>query len=278
MFTFEQVINDIIISTKIFNGDIFGSVIRDYRIANKLSINNIDIRLDSLFINPFLTLLNMKYKVIPILPCKIYNGISINTYKLLPIIPNMFFNYLFINIVGLSYKMFRISFNDFDCNLLAENDSSLYIRNIPYSLKHVGNKLDFIKNRILLKSFCCLDSIQGERSIKDLIPIIDNAHKMTQQDWIMDDYLQIKDTWLVGYWEGFLNGKHKTRLTLEKYNQLHSCNNCSLCHEPFKLSDIIINTACNHNFHWKCNSANGLRYWVNEHNKSTCPYCRSEMF
>lgn len=268
------IINDIITSSKIFNGDIFGGAIRDYQILGKTDIDDIDIRLDHIYFKPFLSLLSTKYLLVPIFPNKMYNGIIINSFKILNKQSTFYFGELNIDIVLMTKNMFKAAFIDFDINLLSENEKCLYVRFIPFILKYIPDKISFIKNRILDKTFSYLPF---ERNILDLYWIIDKAVIMTNKGWTMDDNLHPKDTWIVGKWQGFLNGKHKKNINIEKYHQLLSCNECALCHEKFLTQDVILNTSCNHLFHWECNSTNGLKYWV-KNNNSSCPYCRCNMF
>lgn len=272
-----DVINDIITYVKLFSGDIYGDCIRDYRIGLKTNISNIDIRIEPVYLKPLITLINIKYTTDELLPIKEFNGININTLKITS--KSVFiFNSITINIVLMTYKMFRVSFIDFDVNLITENDQSLYLRLIPYAIKYISDKLSFVKNRIQNKTFSCLDVYPGERSLTDLTYIIEKAIVLTKQGWMMDDLLQNKMTWIVGTWNGFKNGQHKKKITQEKHKQLIATTECSLCQEQFDGTDIVINTACNHTFHWNCNNTNGLLYWVKKQNKSSCPCCRAEMF
>lgn len=270
--TKTHVINDIIATAKIFDGDIFGSAIRDYKLTGNTRIQDVDIRLDSHSFKPFIILLHTKYNVKQ-LPDKLYNGITIQTFTLSPKTSNMFFFPINIDIVLMSRHMFRISFLDFDVNLFTENERAIFLRFVPHMLKYLPDKFSYIKERIIAKQFTYLPS---EKQLTDLCIIIEKAVKMTHANWTMDDAFHQKDTWVVGKWDGFLTGKHRKNYTREKFTKMSECNTCSLCHEKFAPHDIVLNTACNHVFHWKCNATTGLNVWAKEH--STCPYCRSEMF
>jgi hypothetical protein len=267
------VIHDVIAITKMFDGDIFGGAIRDFRVCNICNIKDIDIRIDNVHFKAFMTLLHTKYNVFQ-LPNKKYNGITIQTFKISNKMYQVYFQPIDIDIVLMSKPMFRMCFIDFDVNLLTENEKSLYVRHIPHSMKYIPDKLKFIKDRIQSKTFSYLPC---DRSVSDIHVIIEKAIRMTHQGWCMDDSFHNQPTWVVGRWDGFMTGKHRKNITPEKYKQIISCNECSLCHEKFSPNDMIFSTACNHCFHWKCNLTQGLSSWVREQH-SSCPNCRSEMF
>jgi hypothetical protein len=271
------VIDDIITTVKVFDGDLFGSTVRDIKIGNQpiLKLKDIDIRIDFIYHIPFLKSLNLKYIVENILPNKEYNGITIHTYKIFPKITGLQFAPILIDLVLMTNKIFRISFLDFDVNLLTENDTGMYLRNVPYSMKYLSDKINYVKNRILHKTF---SFIQIDRSVLDLAVIIEKAFAMTINNWTMDDHLHNTPTWTIGKWSGYVTGCHKKKYSKEKYNKMIACTECSLCQEKFKPNDIVLNTACNHNFHWMCSATGGLCMWVKNYQKICCPCCRSNMF
>lgn len=267
-----NVINEIIAMTKTFDGDVYGQAIRDYRICGQTNIQLINIRLENSYFKPFTILLNSRYQLTE-LPAKLINGININSFRLSPKPAASFFLPITLDIVLMTRPLFRVSFIDFDVNLLTESDKAIFLRFVPNILKYIPDKLSFVKDRIITKHFTTLPC---ERLLQDVCHMVDKAIDMTNHGWTMDDLNHTKSTWLVGKWEGFVAGKHRKNISREQYNKLIECNTCSLCHEKFQNNDMVINTACNHVFHWQCNSSNGLSCWAKEH--STCPYCRSEMF
>ena len=224
-----------------------------------------------------MTLLNTKYEVEPVLPIKNYNGLNIYTYQISHKHNMIGFNRINLDIVLISTQVFRVAFIDFDVNLLSENEHSMSLRIIPMALKYIPDKLTYVRDRILNKTFSYIPTL--ERSITDLSNIIDKAVQMTHRGWTQDDNLHKFPTWCVGHWDTLIQGKHKKKQTREQLANLITCNNCSLCHEQFKPKDIILNTACNHSYHWKCgnNSTNGLYHWVKLQN-TNCPLCRADMF
>lgn len=272
------VINDIISTTKMFTGDIYGSVVRDIKISGKTQVNDVNIRLDFCYIKPFLTFLNTKYTIEPLISTKIHNGVKIHCYKVSHKHFDTQFSPILLDIVFMNPKMFKIAFIDFDVNLFAENDTSLYLRIVPNSLKYCADKISLLKQRIMNKTFSVVESFTQHKQTEDILCIINKAVEMTILDnWTMDDYYTNKPTWIVGKWENIVIGKHKRKHTNELYHQMISQGECCLCHERFKKNEIVFNTACNHNFHWMCNFNTGLKAWVQQ-SKTCCPVCRSHMF
>ncbi len=241
-----NLLNEITSTIKIFDGDIYGEIVRKFKILGDSNINEINLRLDVYHYKSFITLMFNKFNIIQV---------SKNIFKILP------YN-ITINIMLMNKNLFKVSELDFDINLLTENERSLYIKFVPTIFKYIPDKLNFIKNRILTKQFTLIPT---ERQHSETLTLIDRAFALLSDNWTMDDIYHQKPIWLVGRWENMICKK--------KYLD---CLECSLCHDKFKSSDLVLNTVCNHTFHWNCNSTNGLLHWAKEH--TTCPYCRSEMF
>lgn len=272
----QALVADVITTVKLFGGDVFGGVVRDARVAGRTEFSNVDARIDAVQKKGFLTLLHVKYDVRAVVPGKVCNGVQFESYRLRAKFGRAAFDPIELDVAVMTPKMFRVSFVDFDVNLFAENDSSLYMRCVPYSLKFVPDKVSFLKDRIAAKTFACLDSHPKERSLADLWSVIDKAEKMTLKGWTMDD--AYGGTWIVGRWGSMILGKNRRRQVRDRYVQMVGFNECSFCHDRFKGEDVVFNGACNHNFHWKCGVSNGLCYWIKNHGQSSCPYCRSDLF
>lgn len=272
----QALVADVITMVKLFGGDVFGGVVRDMRVAGRTDFSNVDARIDSIQKKPFLTLIHMKYDVRPVIPGKVCNGVQFESYRLHAKFGRAAIDPIELDIAVMTPKMFRVSFVDFDVNLFAEGDASLYLRCVPYSLKFFPDKISFLKDRIVSKTFACVDSHPKERALRDLWQVIDKAEKMTLNGWTMDDFYG--STWVVSRWSSLVLGKSRRRQTRDRYAQMVEQNECSFCHEAFKGDDVVFNGACNHNFHWRCGVSNGLCYWINNHERSSCPYCRSDLF
>lgn len=270
------VINDLISTTKMFGGDIFGSVVRDMRMCGRNDAKDVDIRIDYCYIKPFLTIINARYNVEP-LPTKVHNGVNVYSYNVCNRHTDVPFAPVVLDIVLMNPKMFRIAFTDFDVNLFSENDTCLYIRTVPQPIKYCADKMSLLKHRILNKSFSVVDTFTPQKLPSDIVDIVNKAIEMTLVgNWTMDDHYN-RPTWIVGKWDNIVIGKHRRKHTREMYNQMVSLNECCLCHDRFKSNDVVLNTACNHNFHWMCNANTGLKAWV-EQSKTCCPVCRCNMF
>lgn len=163
---------------------------------------------------------------------------------------------------------------DFDINLLAENATSLFLRRSYLCLEKFVDKIGLIKNRINQKKFTVLDTT-FYRTTDKLKLLIDRTHVLIQQGWVMDDMYNSNDLWNINMWLTYQMRPHACRVHYDKkkLDMLVSMNECPLCNEQFHDGDIVINTKCNHNFHWCNNRCKGLSEWLRRGHVS-CPVCR----
>ena len=124
---------------------------------------------------------------------------------------------------------------------------------------------------------------------EQIILLIDRSLRLVMRGWVMDDMLLGNKTWVLAQWNVLTNELKMVRnkYDKEKYEQMICNTECAICNEEFKPTDIIINTKCNHNFHWndmcttylqnKTVRCKGLKEWV-KRGKITCPVCRQFMF
>jgi hypothetical protein len=70
---------------------------------------------------------------------------------------------------------------------------------------------------------------------------------------VMDDAIYGDGTWIVDYWKHLQETPSQCRKSFSrtKLELMTSLNECALCNEHFVEDDIVINTKCNHNFHWQ---------------------------
>lgn len=132
-----------------------------------------------------------------------------------------------------------------------------------------------------------------------------HATQLVQEGWRMDDRLCGRQAWVLGRWGRMQATPHLCRAEeallaapapapaplLPPQQQppaaaprLAKYTNCPLCYEHFQPSDVVINLACNHNFHTICvagtrpdggpKPGGGLCAWVAT-GKLTCPCCRT---
>lgn len=163
---------------------------------------------------------------------------------------------------------------DFDVHLLAENASSVFLKSNYICLDKFVDKIGFVKKRIAQKKFTLLDASLA-RTTEKLRLLVDRSETMIQRGWVMDDLLYGDAIWNINMWITYCMRPNACRVfhDKKKVEMLTSLNECPLCNEQFATCDIVINTKCNHNFHWCNNRCKGLSEWVKRGNIS-CPVCR----
>lgn len=191
--------------------------------------------------------------------------------------------------------------------ILNNNDEASTSSNITNNIVIVKNDTKLI-NRICNKTFSL---VQKDNYINKHLENINICYNMVLDDYLMDDYTltnmyktkkkkykRIKTTGLydknlLKNTIGIIFFKWSDREELEKknlrnlykkedYKKILSQDECIICSNKFKDNDIIINTSCNHNFHWKtdCNlniDCPGVSNWITNH-KYNCPICRFDNF
>ena len=281
--------------THSLNGNIFGETIRDYNIKNKLldnfdniiNFNNVNIMFsNNTIIKFFIRILSFNYEIYKETDIDnnkittynlIYNYLCNNEYKIkilkLNIFPISLCNYLkYKNIEKLTY--------DLDCNQFFMNNNSLYLNCNKKSLLYyyypfhqsTFNNFNIYFNRIKNNKF---SFVRKNSNFDNYLYNIDQAYSLVNNNWIMDDYSNPKkDTsCILLKWKNKDKDNYRYNYNTEKYNKLKDHNNCSICGINFTNECVVINTVCNHNFHWYCNNKHGLKYWIQNHNNS-CPICR----
>lgn len=269
--------NEIINYIKCFNGDIYGAFVRDWRILGKIFDNfTIDTRLEPSYSTIFINILSFKYKVRVLKYGDLMNDGYITKLTISPIDPRLYnFQSIDVNIILVPKCRFHHQKCDFDVNLFAENTNSLYIykNELPGNLS-ISDKFTHIKQRICNHTFCLLN----KSSLIFTLPnqytrLIEITKEMLKKGWLMDDLILEENSWIISTWFDLMVKRSRKRPMLE------NCRECSLCQEEFNNNDIVINTTCNHNFHWECKSSTGgLKKWVGDNQQITCPICRSVMF
>lgn len=243
---------DLIYNIKLFNGDLYGETVRD--IIRTVTPTKIYARIDPNLEVFLLRIISPKYSIEPLSDTAIYKSYKVNKN-------------IELHIVTCKRFDFRNIYIDFDCNLLCENDTSIYMKYTPANFIYLCDKLTYIRSRIMLFQFAL--------AIKEInVNLINNAVKLCEEGWKMDDFILQNKSWLVNKWVNYISGCRLT-YTNDQSEQLLSRNECCLCHEKFKSNDIVFNTQCNHNFHWNCNGNNGLCIWFKT--ITNCPICRTNL-
>ena len=93
-----------------------------------------------------------------------------------------------------------------------------------------------------------------------------------------DNYNENNNMPILFKWKNNNNKNYRLKYNEEDFKKLKSIDKCVICGINFNPNCIVINTTCNHNFHWECGDEGiGLKYWILNH-KNNCPICRSDKF
>lgn len=280
----SKAVVDIINHMKAFYCDVFGSFVYNWRVLGNFKLEPISFRIDVSFLPLFLNVLSMTYTIHDEVSGMIGEYPITWMYTLTHKQNPKLINPIKLRVLVISKKNFRSYPVDFDINLLAEDDACVYVRSMPKSTRYILDKITHVKERICEKKFCVVEHLHNCRVSKDIANVIEHAVHLLNSGWVMDDNLLNESGWVLTKWENLLRNPNKIRTSFSSDNilRMKSCDECCLCQEKFKESDIVINTPCNHNHHWVCpqseNENNGLKCWVRDQNKTCCPCCRAEMF
>jgi hypothetical protein len=303
----KSLIDDVLHHIKAFDGDVYGGVVRDYRTVGVVYVKDINCRLDNNILHIFIQTLNLYYHVEEI--SFEIGGTFAEFRKKIKVsrkeedIDKLLYSsnspqlYVYLDIVLMTRIEWMRVPCDFDVNTLAENSHSMFIR-VPYaSLNRYSDRLNHIVERIKDMSFCSVEDCHV-KTPEQITTLVDRALRLVMRGWIMDDLLLGDKTWVIASWHILSNQLRMVRKNnnKDKYDKMISMKECAICNEEFKKTDIVINTKCNHNFHWSefCNTCvnhrsysasssavsgkcKGLKEWVKRGN-ITCPICRQIMF
>lgn len=169
----------------------------------------------------------------------------------------------------------------FDIDALAVDCNSIYVRHTPF-LRFVQDRMSYAVTRIREKRFCKLDVAEDAAPPPPPYASIARAVDMVRErGWHMDDLACGRSSWVVATWERMLNAPLSVRVFADHSSSgcssptLTQHDTCPLCQEAFAVEDVVVNLACNHNFHGCClpkGSHNGLCSWLRIN--GSCPCCR----
>jgi len=258
---------------KAFHGDIFGAFVRETFFSNQNEIKNIpiDARIEE---QVFFYMMNMfaiffKVDIVIVAP----NRVTLNLSK--------FDNNTVFKVILHKYSPQRWSEipYDFDVDMLVTNANALFIRpNIFLNFNLHPNKIELIKSRIVGRRFAIVAAPAFPS--KHIMRLLHQASDMVLDGWIMDDIYCKKSSWVTNRWDTYENSPSSIRTCYNEteINAMLGQDQCCLCHERFGPDSVVVNTCCNHNFHWKCSgdetNASGLFTWFHVQDKFPCPYCR----
>lgn len=271
--------------SKSFNGKIFGDVIRDYYMGI-INNNSVDIDIDNLSFNvifdseattrKFIRILSQHYEINKNL---LITDKSINSYYIV-------INYIngdhyesrivnlniieSINNISYNYHIGNLT-NNIDLNMLCLNSNSLLALEF---FSYFNYNMNFSFNGILYRNCNKIFSLFVKSiNIDCYINNLDTAYKIVKNNFRMDDYYN-NNISVLFKWKS-RNNNIRLNYSENKKKQLNENSECTICGSKFKDDDIVINTNCNHNFHWICCNKNntGLRNWIKNF-KVSCPICR----
>ena len=163
-----------------------------------------------------------------------------------------------------------------DVNLLSLQDEGLNL--IKYFSKNRISRIDngnsnylrfnSILNRVINKRFSFIENYNN-----NIFDNLDKSIDLILNGWIMDDYHLKDETCVLFLWKN-IDNNIRTTYNKKDMDKMKNCNTCSICTSKFKDNDLVINTKCNHNFHWDCNNYNsGIKNWILNFSHK-CPMCR----
>lgn len=258
---------------KAFNGDIYGHILT-IDAEDILQPITLQCRIDLFLYSVFIQVLNVHFDV-QAFPMVFNEYMSINKQYIVKMKGNPTAQVTLDVSFQTNVEWFKLPC-DFDVNLLAENATSIFLRTNYICLDKFIDKIGFVKKRIKQKKFTIIDMTMCRTTDKIKL-LVDRSQNMIQRGWVMDDLLFGDAIWNINMWLTYQMRPHACRVHYDKkkLDLLTSLNECPLCNEQFDSCDIVVNTRCNHNFHW-CDSNNkckGLSEWLRRGNIS-CPVCR----
>lgn len=268
----KQMIEDVCLYAKACHGSIYECVIRDFVYKGITDIPTINIRIDLHLLSTFAQVLGIAYDVVS-LPLSISQYTCLSK-KFVVSCKDCSEIRTIVDVCLLSEPDWHSLPCNFDVNVLAENSSKHCIRPNYAQLERFPDKLSHIRKRIMDGRFALLDYSQC-RNVGHFIDLIDNASELVSKGWFMDDLIFGEATWIVNKWKFIQEAPSQCRKSFPKAKQelMTSLNECALCSEHFVDDDMVINTKCNHNFHWHSDTCRGLSEWM-AHGNITCPVCR----
>ena len=158
----------------------------------------------------------------------------------------------------------------FDVDALSASHDRVMVRPLG-ALRNIFDRFEFVITRIRSRTFCNLDTTP------DIASCVRRAVDMVQRDgWLMDDALLGRRTWVVFRWSNAQRVPSVVRVCDDPSNpSIVKHDVCAICQQNISPDHIVVNLACNHNFHWQCPQSNGdgLCKWFDK--TDTCPCCRS---
>jgi hypothetical protein len=176
-----------------------------------------------------------------------------------------------------------------DIELLALDSYNLYLRPPHPSVDSHSQRfrLEDLLDRIRKKRFCLYknessNSRQGTPAVNFRKKVFQKCYCLVKDGWTMDDSMLGDLSYIINTW-GTLTSQHNSVRERSNFPEIRrdrmlQNNRCSVCHDVFNDDDIVVNLACNHTFHYKCqpdaNQGTGIFAWIVKSEKDSCPLCR----
>lgn len=264
---------------KAFHGDIFGAYVRDLYAQKHFGDKTLEARIDEHAFSYFIGVMGIFYEVtIRILHA---SGVLIG---LRPRDGGDEAEEVDMNVTWCSpLRWSTVSPEFIDVNLLVSNGTAIFVRpDAALSFTSMTNKIDRILSRVRANRFAMyrLPVFPASNVLKTL----GKCHDLVKNGWVMDDAYVKKNTAVINTWQTFKDSIDEVRAAFNEHEReaLVSQDQCSLCHETFQDGDMVLNTCCNHNFHWVCNGddrdratrMSGVSSWFQMKRDFACPFCR----
>ena len=277
--------DNVIKYVKAIQGNVFGGYIRD-KISQRSTFRDIDCRINKEQLFHLINILQVENQVLQNLTDENYRRMEVLSYTIIPHNnPDSSFK---LDVLCCTERKWITYPCDFDVNMLVESNDSIYIRPHVYSsLYNIPDKISLVMNRCSQNKFALI--VFPQDIFSDVMTILRRSKNLVDRGWLMDDYYLGSCSWVFAYWGQFIKNVHSHRVKNREYvlDNTLSFNTCSLCHEPFKERDVVLNTCCNHNFHWECNnsesinstpqpSSTGIMHWFLLKKYFQCPICRQD--
>lgn len=263
---------------KAFHADIYGSHVRDLYAEKDPgnSSKSLDVRIDEQLFTYFIAVLGVFYNVtVRILHT---TGVSIG------LCPknagtehqsDIDMNITWCNALRWSSVPTEL----IDVNLLVSNGTAIYVRpDAVLSFTAMSNKIDHVMKRVRSNRFGLVRLPAFPPT--SVLKVLNRCHDLVQAGWTMDDAYIGKSSAVINTWRNFKTQDVRNAFTPQEKESLVSQDQCSLCQDTFQDDDIVLNTSCNHNFHWVCHSddrttrMSGISSWFHLKRDFACPFCR----
>ena len=268
---------DVVGIVKAFYADIYGAYVRNlYADKEPENGKSLDIRIDEQLFSYFIGVLGVFYNV----TFRIIHasGVSIGIRAKNANIDSE--HAIDMNITWCNALRWNtVPTEIIDVNLLVSNGTAIFVRpDAILTFTAMSNKIDHVMKRVQAHRFGLVRlPVFPPTSV---LKVLNKCHDLVQDGWVMDDAYIGKSSAVINTWKSFTTQTVRNAFTPQEKESLISQDQCSLCQDTFQDDDIVLNTCCNHNFHWVCHSddratrMSGISSWFHLKRDFACPFCR----